>query len=380
MTDKKIIILSPEDTIKYLAVQISDILHDSGSNNTKPYNYINIMVNWIVANNSNINTIDKNELYYKIYYTYKALTNNIPFLIGDDIQKKVFDFVDGSECKNCIVDSCGSNFCKENKNLVKITPSVLYDNGASEVLSTKKSRYKFSSNNYNTQSAKNKKYAYFNDKRTIKSYFCTTKAQVFSHTNEKNRDVFNNINMEYRDMGIIGYLMHENILKPVVIAFMGLNMDRNNGIISIQYSHYIDSGYRGFTRLTNTNPTIIYRGFSPSVSGLSTLHKALQAFTWSDKIKPMDNVIEFSCEIYTEFVAKHWGDLGLMFDVIKTDMSLITVDNHLLYLCVLFGVNHYDDKKWYGVSDTTRRPIVEYQQRTNSLFVTTPNMKTFPQY
>jgi hypothetical protein len=338
------------------------------------------MVNWIVANNSNISNIDKNELYYKIYYAYNALTDNIPFLIKDDVQKKVFDFVDGLECKNCIVDSCGSNFCKKNKNLVKITPSVLYDNGASDVISSKKSRYNFSSDKYDTQSVINKKYDYFNESRTIESYFCTTNARVFSHTNEKNRDVFNNIDMEYRDMGIIGYLMHENILKPVVIAFMGLNLNIDNDITSIQYKHYVNCGYRGFTRLTNVNPTIKYRGFSPSVNGLSKLHIKLRSFRWYKTIKPMDNVIEFSCEIYTEFVAKHWGDLGLLFDVIKTDMSLITIDNHLLYLCTLFGVNHYNDKNWYGVSNTTRRPIVEYQQGTNSLFVTTPYMKTFPQY
>jgi hypothetical protein len=122
------------------------------------------------------------------------------------------------------------------------------------------------------------------------------------------------------DTAIVGVIDGVN----VVVALMNAVMLNEH----IYFEHVVEPEF------------IVQRGYSPTVPDLSILHKSMNE---SDKkLSTIDHLL-----IYTELVAKHWGDLCMVTDVAGTQAYLLTNDTIAKRLCIQLGANFSDGVNLY---------------------------------
>ncbi len=352
--DQKVIYLNENDTYKYLCIQVLDIIHDSDTklaNSNSVNNIIHLMSTWLYQNN----TIFKNNITFK--QLSQLLESNINNLMPSNYTinlfiENEFNSALNKQCNDlfllnkydvslisadtlALLDSCESNnsiFCTDKAKYSILTQSVLYDNGAHNMLCGRRTTRNM--NNIIPQFSKANN-SYWNQKEVINSIQSSVFSECVVFKSNTNDTVTKTLNNIY-DYYLIGTIMN----YTVVLTYRGIDIVNN---------------YVYFNQKVAKKQDNISRGYSPSTKMLKPLYDNISNVANTNSI--IDKLL-----LYNELVAKHWGDLGFIFDIANTNIYLITQDNILQYLCVFFGVNYSSDNKLYT---STKR------QRTEILYNTT---------
>jgi hypothetical protein len=368
----KRIILTPEDTLKYLAIQTIDIFHDAKlnvvtdlvPNQVNREEMANLQTNWLF-NNNDIIGITYKELYGVI------LNNMNRFIHGDRINLDVSDLIDGNHSFTvndyrindvnridingiqAIVDQCDSRsntsiICANKSRVVSLSQSILYDQGASQTNCGKR----------NTLSL---------------NIGCpTSQLQYFA----------NNVNM-YNDYIINdcnGYSindLHSVVIEGMLPLSRLINGANDINVIVAKFGAYAstviveDKSQSGFrNKITSKNVetiafesrvssnTNIRRGYAPSKKILMGLYRELCDNYGNlnlGKLSVIDRLL-----VWNELMAKHWGDLGMICEAMGTNLYVLSGDQVVKYMCAFFGVNYIDNNDLYTKNTTTRRPVVRW--------------------
>lgn len=357
-SDKKIIYLDVPDTYKYLALQIVDIIHDAlglakmESSKMRKF-MVDLQIHWLYENNSCMQNVNREGL-------TNLLNDGVDKILRSGPSEALRHLASCAECTafNCsefdvydvdkspfnviiLKDSCDSNspigsFCKD-KNKLLFGQSILYDDGAMK-------------SNCGTRAAKSTRIGppkmifndnYYSDSR-VKTSFDSAVKSVCGGVEIQNT----------YDMCIIGTIptMTQGYSCRPVVARMGCNKIKNEPYVYFDHTVSMPDDF------------IIKRGYAPTNPQLEILHTALNKHGFNG-IGSVDKLL-----LYTEFMAKHWGDLGMIFDAINTPAYILTQDNMLKYLCAFFGVNFSDGHSLYTLGTFGRRATAQFEKNSGSIF------------
>lgn len=376
-SDKKVVHLNYSDTITYLKTQIVDFKHDAGDTYNLPnINIVTMMSKWLHANNSILRDVPYNDFRNNLIKSLAKIPNNIEQMNGlnggnfislfknNGFYVKKLDKVAQDNNVRVVIDQCGPSagaICNAKGKYAMLTPSVIYDQGAYPQLCGNK-QILYCSRSYKTQWGKEdsrkhadgtwrvphfptekfNNYSYSNEtiemSRTITSYKCTK-------TRSAEKDKFHP-----QDYYILGQLMNGNgKLVDIILAFRGTIVTQFDDSDFLSFSHRVEEGI------------IQNRGYSPTNTMLRSLHDVLPSICAS----PIDRDLLIA---YCELMAKHWGDLGLIMDVIGTDYYIVSQDRTIKYLCAILKTNCIFDNYAFTVKPKVPGPYIYDETNTASLF------------
>ncbi len=235
-----------------------------------------------------------------------------------------------------VIDQCPGGtatqvFCNNGKNVI-ITPSTIYDNGA------------FSNNCGNRSNCET--YEPKMPSLTFSDYYNEPSVRfMMGHMPAIDCAKFGISANEFapiRDNIIYGTLMIAGKPYEIIVAQMGkavssVKVGKNQVKQVIRFSHVVQHG------LT------LYRGSAPSNTQLKPLHHELYNANLAS-MTTLDKLLA-----YTELVAKHWGDLGMVFDAIGTQRYVLSDDTILKVICAQLGVNFADTQNLYTAAIPNNR-------------------------
>lgn len=366
-SSKKIIKLSKEDTLKYLALQIIDIFHDAENsrivatqNNRRVIT--EMLAFWLHRNNNSINALIGFDEFHQMilanverFMGDKSASADIAALImGDcvyaanDYVVRDFDTFDEIPDVEIIADQCNPKsktgiFCINKGRFITFGQSVVYDNGAY----------------MNTCGGKKK----------TKSFNIGTPTSDFKYYRQNNViDMFNNLVVNdcqgvalrnIRDYAIVGEFQIGTASVAGTLAYMGISTC-SEPAMTFFGTQIIESLVFSHRALTS----FIRRGTAPSNAMMGDLFRDISVRgNISNNLTNEEMILA-----YTELAAKHWGDLGMICEAIDTRLYIRSNDQAIKYLCSFFGINYMDDNKLYTKTATTRRPSVVYEDNSPSLF------------
>jgi hypothetical protein len=369
----KRITLTPEDTLKYLAIQAIDIFHDAklntgtdlAPNQVNREEMANLQANWLYNNNDALKIVKFKELYGII------LNNMNRFMSGDRINLDVSDLIDGNHSFTvndyritdvnrvdingiqAIVDQCerGNNtsiICANKGKAVSLSQSILYDQGARLTNCGKRN--------------------------TLSLNIGCPASRIHYFANNKN--MYNDCVINDCNGYTIGNL-HSVVIEGVLplsrmiddvndIAVIVAKFGARSNMVQVEDTSR--SGVRNwiapkyietliFESQVSPN-TSICRGFAPSKKILMGLYQELCDNYGNLNIGIL--TIPERLLVWNELMAKHWGDLGMICEAMGTNLYVLSGDQVVKYMCAFFGVNYIDNNDLYTKNNTTRQPIVKW--------------------
>jgi hypothetical protein len=119
----------------------------------------------------------------------------------------------------------------------------------------------------------------------------------------------------------------------------------------IYFSHQVDQ------------KSINKRCCAPINSALKILYANYTVSLNNNNITHLDKLV-----VYTELIAKHWGDFGMICEAVGTDVYVMSADKMVKLLCSFFGTNFADEEKFYIHTNNTYVPDISFETNTSSIF------------
>ncbi len=358
-TDKRILYLGVTDTIRYLVIQSLDMIKDAMSSGafTSEINLARFIVDsaaaWIYTNNECLHYLKYsgfNAFLWNNFLSYWRgsaeatlnslrpdrsgipITNGARRVVVDQCNENILAARSAFYCKKDSIGTGSSKITFPNSNTI-ITQSTLYDLGAGmtncgalKYIYTKSMPAPMSfSNNYTMDLRVQKMIS------ARPTYIC--------------KDI---IPTACIDNCIYGDIMFNNNVHHIVCAHMSVSGVKLSNYDCVQYNHVISPG------------KFSVRGYAPSNKLLEGLYKDING----NNPGSTDILL-----IYTELAAKHWGDLGLVFDVLSSDVFIVSNDRTVKILCDQFGANYMDENYEYpAISRNSNDVYFKMEYNTASVF------------
>jgi hypothetical protein len=384
-SNKKIInLMTHNKSREYLALQILDFIHD-GATGIPIDELIDLTATWLYYNNNSL----RSHITCKSFITY--LTNEIWTYFNEQgidptmpvkysLNTNTFNvdsiIIDDPPNIQVVIDQCDADktkiFCRNKMRYVEITQSTMYDSGAFQNVcgdravalngpslvtgSRIDSRY-YADGTLRVPNFSQQYFGYCN-KHAVINMFSTATTSVCNGIRHKvtlgkqsiNEPlIVHNFNQDYAIKGVLEmHIQDQSYRFNVVLAY--------RGYIS---SPLKNNTYLCFTHRIRDNEHLT-RGYSPSNAMLNVLRPNIRHIIREGGLSDV-------LYAYTELVAKHWGDLGLILDVIGTNLYIVTNDNIVKILTATWGGNII-----IGDIMCTSRGVddiaVTYENNTGSLF------------
>lgn len=368
----KRITLTPEDTLKYLAIQAIDIFHDAkldvgvdlAPNQVNRKEMADLQTNWLYNNN------DMRGVSYEKLYEF-ILNNMSRFIHGDRINLAVSDLIDSNHSFTvndyrindvnkidingiqAIVDQCDrrsntSIICANKSRVVSLSQSILYDQGASQTNCGKRNTVSLNIG-YPVSNLR-----YFANNANMYNDYIINSCNGYSVSNLHSVVIEGVLPLSRMIDG--AYDVNVVVAKFDAYASSVLVEDTSrSGFMNVISPKYVET--ISFESLVSSN-TNIRRGYAPSKKILMDLYNELcdkygnlnlSGLTISDRLL-----------VWNELMAKHWGDLGMICEAMGTNLYVLSGDQVVKYMCAFFGVNYIDNNDLYTKNTTTRRPVVRW--------------------